>query len=73
MIRFDRLWVTMEKKQVSIYQLREKTGMDRKTIQRLRKNKIVSTTTLDRICTALGCRVDEIMEYQEDSYKGIEE
>ena len=32
MIRFDKLWDTMEKKGVSTYQLREQCGIDSKTI-----------------------------------------
>lgn len=35
---FDKLWVTMEKKGVSTYMLREKCGIDSKTVRRLRAN-----------------------------------
>ena len=43
MIKFDRLWVTMEQKGVSTYWLREKRGIDRKTIRRLRANENMET------------------------------
>ncbi len=33
MIKFDRLWITMEEKGISTYQLREKCGIDSKTIR----------------------------------------
>ena len=39
MIVFDKLWTTMEKKGISTYQLREKCGIDSKTIRRLRANE----------------------------------
>ena len=36
MITFERLLVTMEKRGISTYQLRERCGIDSKTIRRLR-------------------------------------
>lgn len=36
MIVFEKLWVTMKKRGISTYQLREKCGIDSKTIRRLR-------------------------------------
>ena len=35
MIIFDRLWETMEKKGITTYMLREKCGIDSKTVRRL--------------------------------------
>lgn len=66
MIRFDKLWVMMEKKGVSTYQLREKCGIDRKTIRRLRANENTETKTLNKLCAALSCRLEDIAEYCED-------
>ena len=43
MIIFDKLWVLMKKKGVSTYQLRERCGIDSKTIRRLR-------ATVDAFC-----------------------
>jgi len=66
MIRFDRLWETMKQKNVTMYQLREKCGIDRKTIRRLRANENTETKTLDKICTFLNCHLEEIAEYVEE-------
>lgn len=63
MIKFDRLWETMKKKGVSTYWLREKCGIDRKTIRRLKENDNIETKTLNKLCTALDCGLDEIAEY----------
>ena len=43
MIRFDKLWKTMEKKQITTYQLREQCGIDSKTIRRVRANENMET------------------------------
>lgn len=66
MIRFDKLWETMEKKKVSTYQLRERCGIDSKTIRRLKANDNIETKTLSKLCDALGCRLEDIAEYIKD-------
>ena len=66
MIRFDRLWKTMEEKGVTTYMLREKCGIDSKTIRRLRANENMETKTLNKLCGVLECSVEDIMEYIPD-------
>lgn len=66
MIVFDKLWFTMEKKGVSTYQLREKCGIDSKTVRRLRANENMETKTLNKLCAALSCSIEDIMEYRPD-------
>ena len=66
MIKFDRLWETMKEKGISTYMLREKGGIDSKTVRRLKANENIETKTLDRLCTALDCRLDEIAEFVKD-------
>lgn len=66
MILFNKLWSTMEKQGISTYQLREKCGIDSKTIRRLRANENIETKTLNKLCVALSCRLEDIAEYIED-------
>ena len=63
MIKFDKLWVTMKDRGVSTYWLREKCGIDRKTIRRLKENDNVETKTLNKLCAALECNLEDIAEY----------
>ena len=63
MIVFDKLWLTMKQKGFSTYKLREKCGIDSKTIRRLKANENIETKTLDKICTALNCRIEDIAEF----------
>ena len=67
MIVFDKLWKMMEQKGVSTYKLREECGIDSKTIRRLRANENIETKTIDKLCLALDCRVEDIMEYKKES------
>ena len=66
MIVFDKLWKTMSEKGISTYQLREKCGIDSKTVRRLRANDNIETKTLNKLCTALDCRLTDIAEYIPD-------
>ena len=63
MIVYDKLWETMEKKGKSIYWLREKCGIDRKTIRRLKANDNMETKTLNKLCLALECRLEDIAQF----------
>ncbi len=66
MIIFDNLWITMESKGITPYQLRESCDFDRKTIRRLEENKNIETKTLNKICAALSCKIEDIAEYKAD-------
>ena len=66
MIKFDKLWQTMEAKGISCYRLREKCGIDRKTIRRLKANDNIETKTLNKLCAALDCSLEDIAEYVKD-------
>ena len=67
MIVFDKLWETMKRKGVSTYWLREKCGIDRKTIRRLKANENMETKTLNKLCIALDCKLDDIAEFIEET------
>ena len=67
MIVFDNLWKTMSQKGVSTYRLREACGIDSKTIRRLRANENIETKTLDKLCSALSCELQDIAEYIPDA------
>ena len=66
MICFEKLWKTMEQREITTYQLREKCGIDSKTIRRLKANDNMETKTLNKLCAALNCKLEDIAEYVED-------
>ena len=66
MIKFDRLWQTMQQKEITTYQLREQCGIDSKTVRRLKANENMETKTLNKLCAFLQCRLEDIAEYIED-------
>ena len=66
MIVFDKLWDTMKKKGFSTYKLREECGIDSKTIRRLKANDNMESKTINKLCAALDCKIEDIMEYIPD-------
>ena len=66
MIVFNKLWDLMERKNISTYKLREKCGIDSKTIKRLKFNENMETKTLNKLCNVLECRLEDIAEYVPD-------
>lgn len=59
----------MKEKGVSTYRLREECGIDSKTIRRLKANDNIETKTIGKLCLALNCKVEDIMEYIPDEEK----
>ncbi len=66
MIIFDNLWIVMKEKGVSTYQLREKCGIDSKTIRRLKANENMETKTLSKLCKVLDCKLEDIARYVDE-------
>lgn len=66
MIKYDRLWITLKKKGISQYKLIKYYGIDKAQLHRLRKNMVVKTLILNRLCSILDCRIEDIMEFVPD-------
>lgn len=66
MIVYDRLWKTMKEKGISQYSLIKNFHVNEAQLHRLRKNMVVKTTTLDRLCEILSCNIEDICEYIRD-------
>lgn len=66
MIKFDRLWKTLELRQISQYKLIKDYHVSTGQLDRLRKNGNVSTYTLNALCTILDCKLEDIAEYEHE-------
>lgn len=69
MIKYDRLWETLKQKKISQYRLIKDYGIDKSQLQRLRKNMVVKTLILNRLCNILKCDLGDIMEFVPDDEK----
>lgn len=66
MIKYDRLWATLKRKNISQYKLTRDYGVDNAQLHRLRHNMVIKTVTIDNLCRILDCNVEDIMEYIPD-------
>ena len=63
MIVYTRFWDTLKNSSESTYTLIKNHHISSSTINKLRKNQPVNTTTLNDLCRILGCRLEDVAEY----------
>lgn len=63
MIDYSPFWETLRKSNESTYTLINKHHISSSTIDKLRKNKPLNTTTLNDLCRILDCDIQEICRY----------
>ena len=65
-ISYKKLWKLLIDKDMTAVELREKTGIAPNTMTKLRRDEEVSMAVLVKICTALKCNIEDIMEVVPD-------
>lgn len=63
MIDYSPFWNTLKKSNESTYTLINKHHISSATIDKLRKNKPMNTTTLNDLCRILDCQLQDIAQY----------
>lgn len=63
MFRYDRLWNLLGDRGILKTEFRDLVKITNQSLSRLSKNENVSLETLDRICNALDCNIEDIMEH----------
>ena len=63
MISYGPFWDTLRNSDESTYTLIKNHHVSSSTIDKLRNNKPITTTTINDLCRILNCRVEQIMEY----------
>ena len=63
MIIFDKLWETMKEKGISQYKLIHTYNISESQLTRLRRNEIVKTEILNKLCVILDCNIEDICEF----------
>lgn len=63
MINYSPFWKTLKTSTESTYTLINKHHISSSTLDKLRKNKPLNTTTLNDLCRILDCRIEDICQY----------
>lgn len=64
MIVYSPFWKTLSQSGETTYTLIKNHRISSSTIDKLRKNKPLSTTTINDLCHILNCDVGQIMRYE---------
>lgn len=64
MISYKPFWETLRVSRESTYTLIKNHRISSSTLDKLRKDKPLNTTTINDLCRILNCRVEDIMEYR---------
>lgn len=62
-VRYNKLFKLMIDRKISNSELASKAGVSLNIITRLKRDQYIAMDTIEKICTALGCTVDEILEF----------
>ena len=65
-VSYKKLWKLLIDKDIKKKDLSAKSGVSPATITKMGKNGHVTTEVLVKICTALNCTMDDIMEIVPD-------
>lgn len=63
-VNYKPLWKMLIDRDVSKQQLREKTSISRSTMAKMANNEYVAMDVLIRICVAMNCGLDDIIEVE---------
>ena len=66
MIDYKPFWETLKQSEETTYTLVTRHRISGATIDKLRKNKPVNTTTLDGLCGIFECALQDIVRYVPD-------
>lgn len=63
MISYEPFWNTLQKKNITKYQLIYHWGISSNTLRRMSHNEAISTTTLNELCLILDCKVQDVIQF----------
>lgn len=67
MVSYQKLWETLKKKNIRKHDLMEIAGISSTTLTKLNKNEIVALTILIKICKALDCQIEDVVEINDEA------
>ena len=67
MVSYQRLWETLKRRNIRKHDLMELAGISSTTLTKLNKNEIVALTVLIKICKALDCQIEDVVEISDEA------
>lgn len=71
-VSYNKLWKMLIDKNISKTELTHLAGITTNAMAKLGRNEDVRVNTLEKLCTSLDCKLDDIVEFVPDTkQKGI--
>lgn len=67
---YNKLWKILIDRKITKTEMRKQAGITTNMLAKMGKDEPVSMETLAKICVALDCGLDDIVEIQKDVEKG---
>ena len=64
-VNYNKLWYLLIDRGMKKKDLKEAAGLTSHAMMKLRNNENITTETIGKICKALGCQANDIMEFIE--------
>lgn len=64
-VTYTKLWHILIDRNMKKKDLQQAAGLTNHAMLKLRNNENITTETIGKICKALGCQADDIMEFIE--------
>ena len=65
LIDYSPLWETMKQRHISQYALINK-GIDKHTLDQLRKNQNITILTVEKLCNILNCTPNDVFAFKDE-------
>ena len=65
-VKYDKLFHLLIDRKITNAQLAQKAGVSANIITRLKRDQYISIESIERLCVALNCGVDDILEFIPD-------
>lgn len=66
-VDYSNLWKLLVDKKMNKSQLRDAAGISTNAVAKLGRNEAVSLETLEKICSALNCNIEDVMKFDYSS------
>ena len=60
---YDKLWKLLQEKNMKRIEMQRKTGISGNILVRMGRNEYISIESIEKICCALHCSKDDILEF----------
>ncbi|MBR5182779.1 MAG: helix-turn-helix domain-containing protein [Clostridiales bacterium] len=68
-VSYNKLWKMLIDKNISKTELTHLAGITTNAMAKLGRNEDVRVKTLEKLCTSLDCKLDDIVEFVPDTKK----